>query len=206
MRSKPVYSKVSDLQSVFMDPACRGCYICMERSIKAHKVHNKMDIMNNNIENLQAEYIVQNKARRDKRKINLDKVASKQDNKGKKSKSRKNNQSVTIIKYNDNNKVYALKIKETYTNIIGRKNTTKMGSTCQVYSVEKSSPCESHEADLILSVSQNKINKKGKKEQSKSNSNVAVVKHAVVAPEFRKRQIDNSQVPEQIMPSIEEIY
>nr|XP_026493401.1 uncharacterized protein LOC113398728 [Vanessa tameamea] len=44
-------------------------------------------------------------------------------------------------------------------------------------------------------------NKKSKREQSKKNE-----KTTVIAPVFRKRQIDDSQAPEQIMPSIEEIY
>ncbi|XP_064072999.1 uncharacterized protein LOC113398728 [Vanessa tameamea] len=190
-------NKVSDLKSVFLDATCKRCHNCMERAIKSHKVQNQIDLLKN--EQFHSELVDQEINKRNKRKTNAS-AQRKIDKKIKKSKSK--NKSVTIIKYNDNERIFALKIIETNKHVLLDQQTNNT-MTCQVYSVKKSFPCETPEADLILNESKTKINKnkKSKREQSKKNE-----KTTVIAPVFRKRQIDDSQAPEQIMPSIEEIY
>lgn len=192
-------SKLSDVQNLFDDPICKSCYNCMERAIKSHSMintqiqgshQNPLDLKDGKI--------------RDKRKATAVNTQSNLDKKSKKLKYKKN-KSVSIIKYNNNDKVYALKVKETNTQS-DVQNANNSITTCQVYSIQKHFPCESPDADLILTASKRKINKNNKKEQNKRQKNVSNTKTTVIAPTFRKRQIDSSQLPEQIMPSIEEMY
>ncbi|CAH2087473.1 unnamed protein product [Euphydryas editha] len=193
-------SKVSNLQSVFMDVNCKSCIGCMERAIKSHKSCNQMKI---EAKKFHDELINSERNIRYKRKTN-DSVLGKFDKKTKKNKS-KNNRFVTITKYNEKERVYALKVIESNTQVLSDPRNKNKTNTCQIYSVKKSFPCESPEADLILKESKRKINKKNKKEH-KRDKNVSAVKTTVIAPVFRKRQIDESQAPEQIMPSVEEFY
>ncbi|XP_046966837.1 uncharacterized protein LOC124534854 [Vanessa cardui] len=193
-------NKVSELKSVFLEATCKRCHKCMERAIKSHKVNNQIDLIKN--EQFNNELVDQEVNTRNKRKTNAN-ALRKVDKKTKKNKSK--NKSVTIIKYNDNERIFALKIIETNKNMLLDRQTNNT-TTCQVYSVKKSFPCETPEADLILKESKTKINKNKKSKREQNKKNASDVKTTVIAPVFRKRQIDDSQAPEQIMPSVEEIY
>lgn len=163
----------------------------MQRAIKSHKTYKNLKVDG---ENFHDESFNRERNIRDKRKSN-DSVQGKLDKKTKKTKS------ISITKYNEKEKIYALKVMEPKTQVSSNIHDKNNTMTCQIYSVKKSFPCESPEADLFLKESKKKINKRNKKE-NKREKNVSPVKTTV----FRKRQIDESQAPEQIMPSIEEFY
>ncbi|XP_045775726.1 uncharacterized protein LOC123874442 [Maniola jurtina] len=212
-KNAPMHSKINDLQSVFMDPACTGCHTCMERAMKAHKSRTHMMDPRISLENFQDDRNMIDE-RRDKRKAEW---AASNVKKSKRSKP-KNNKGITLMKYNHNGKIYALKINET-NSVLDVHNNSETIMTCQVYSVKKSVSCESPEANLILTGSRKKTTKKGKKGYGKRETKsvepmklIEAVKRAestktvIIAPVYRKRNVDDSQVPEQIMYSIEEMY
>ncbi|CAG4935362.1 unnamed protein product [Colias eurytheme] len=200
--------KSSDLQTVFIDPSCRNCATCMERAVNAHKIHNHVVNTQMNTDRFQDNtYTNQENIIRERRSVKFDNVP-KIEKKPKKSKP-KRNKSVSVIKYNENGEIYALKVKETSNQLIAdQQNVTKSFSstTCQVYSVQQSLPCESPEADLILTATKRKTNKKNKKVQGKKETNVPTEKATLITSVFRKRHVDNSQVPENFMTSLEEMY
>ncbi|XP_050350409.1 uncharacterized protein LOC126773501, partial [Nymphalis io] len=138
-------NKISDLKSVFMDATCKSCLNCMERAIKSHKVQNHIDFIKK--ENFRNEFVTRKINTRNKRKTNAN-SQRRVDKRTKKSKS-KNNKLVTVIKYNENERIFALKIIETNKQVLSDQHTNKT-TTCQVYSVKKYYPCETLEADLIL--------------------------------------------------------
>ncbi|CAK1542177.1 unnamed protein product [Leptosia nina] len=195
--------KASELQAVFTDISCKGCVNCMERVVKAHKVNhvNASQIrgdMNDSIRTIQENIV------RDRRSVRFESVP-KIEKKSKKSKTKK---SVSVIKYNENGEIYALKVKESNTQLTpDQPNGTKTSSTtCQVYSIQKSLPCESPEADLILTASKRKTNKKNKKVQGKRETSVPTEEATLIASVFRKRHVDNSEVQEPYLTSLEEMY
>ncbi|XP_034833427.1 uncharacterized protein [Maniola hyperantus] len=215
-KNAPLYSKMTDLPSIFMDPACSGCYTCMERVMKTHvKSHIHMMDPRISSENFQDDRNnMIDGSRRDKRKVEWGASSVK---KSKRSKPKKNKR-ISLMKYNDNGKIYALQINET-NSVLGVYNNSETIMTCQVYSVKKSVSCESPEANLILTGSRKKTNKKGKKGYGKRDTKsvdpmklIEAVKRAeptktvLIAPVYRKLNIDDSHVPEQIMYSIEEMY
>lgn len=187
----PSSNKVGDVQPVFMDVNCKSCIECMQRAIKSHKTYKNLKVDG---ENFHDELFNRERNIRDKRKSN-DSVQGKLDKKTKKTKS------ISITKYNEKEKIYALKVMEPKTQVSSNIRDKNNTMTCQIYSVKKSFPCESPEADSFLKESKKKTNKRNKKE-NKREKNMSAVKTTV----FRKRQIDESQAPEQIMPSIEEFY
>ncbi|CAH4022384.1 unnamed protein product [Pieris brassicae] len=190
-------NKASDLQAVFTDPSCKSCANCMERVVRAHKVHRLSKIRDDDIYQLLTKK--DNKIK-EKRSVHFE---TKGEKKSKKSKAKK---SVSVIKYNENGEIYALKVKETNNQLISEPNVTRaISTTCQVYSIQKSLPCESPEADLILTASKRKTNKKNKKVQGKRETNVPT-EEAVIASVFRKRHVDNSELQEHYMTSLEEMY
>ncbi|CAH2267256.1 jg14724 [Pararge aegeria aegeria] len=198
----PLVSKFNDLQLIFMDPACRGCYICMEKALNAHKPHTHMMDPHISSENFQDDRNIIDVHRRDKRQFTSEIIGGK---KSKRSKS-KNNKAVTLMKYKDKGKIYALKIKET-NSVSDLHNKSKTVTTCQVYSIQKSFSCESPQANLILTDTRKKTNKKGKKGHGKRETKILKPIKTVITPVMPwKRYIDDSHVLEQIMPSIEEIY
>lgn len=195
--SPNLLNRLSDLQSLFMDPTCRGCYTCMERAMKAQKPHIHMMDPRISSENFQDDRNMIEASRRDKRKAKSENTSAKT----KRSKS-KRNKGVTLTKYNDNGRIYALKIKETN---LAQELYNKTVTTCKVFTVQKSFSCDSPEANLILIDSKKRANKKGRKGHRKRETKV--IKHTTVnTPVYGKRNIDDSHVQEQIMPSIEEMY
>ncbi|CAF4826683.1 unnamed protein product [Pieris macdunnoughi] len=188
---------VTKKRAVFTDPSCKSCVNCMERVVKAHKVHRLSKIRDDDIYQLLTKK--DNKIKQ-KRSVNFE---TKGEKKSKKTKAKK---SVSVIKYNENGEIYALKVKETNNQLISEPNVTRaISTTCQVYSIQKSLPCESPEADLILTASKRKTNKKNKKVQGKRETNVPT-EEAVIASMFRKRHVDNSELQEHYMTSLEEMY
>lgn len=192
-------NKASDLQTVFMDPSCKNCVNCMERVVKSHKVHRLSKVRDDAV---YQPLIREDNKIRDKRGVRFEGV-NKAEKKSKKTKGKK---SVSVIKYNENGEIYALKVKETNNQLVTERNVTKaISTTCQVYSIQKSLPCESPEADLILTASKRNTNKKNKKVQGKREANVPT-EEAVIASVFRKRHVDNSELHEHYMTSLEEMY
>ncbi|KAJ0175091.1 hypothetical protein K1T71_009232 [Dendrolimus kikuchii] len=200
----PLVNVVNDLQSLFVDTSCSHCTICMERAIRAYK-SNLHHLDRPTIEELQEEvleyrYFNFNRDKRDTDSTEKHESATEQ----LKTRNQRVHQFIDVKKYNINGEVYALKINES--NIIDVKFSKGKTSDalCHVYSIKKYFPCNTPEAELLLTVSKRKANKKNKKEKIKSV--VTTTEKKVSIPVFRKRHVDNSQVPENVMPSIEELY
>lgn len=196
-RKSDVQSEISDELVLSEDLSCKSCYSCIQRAMQSHLMSSHIK------ESYLSPLNLDDSKKRIKRKTTLNTAQNITDKKSKKLKF-KRNKTVSIIKYNNSGKIYALKVKEIQTNAPKNNSIT----TCQVYSIQKHFPCESPDADLLLTASKRKINKTSKKKRSKRQKNVSDTKTTVIAPAaaFRKSHVDSSQVPEQIMPSIEEIY
>lgn len=208
----PLVNMVSDLQIVFMDLHCKKCIDCMERAIKAYKSHyyivkNRPRSDELHEEVLKHRHHGKGKSMRNKREINTS-VSPVPKLKRTKSK-KKASKSVTVTKYNVDGEVYGLKVRETNT-VVNAEQQNDTQSTCQVYSVKKSFPCDTPEGESFLTVTKRKATKKNKREKDRNKVDVSTTTTTIRphfnAPLFRKRQIDNSQVPENFMPSIEEMY
>ncbi|KAL0821173.1 hypothetical protein ABMA28_005792 [Loxostege sticticalis] len=204
----PLVNNVSELQSVFIDLACKRCHSCMERAMKAFKYHKHMINTRPSAEELQEDVLTNEIMYRTKRDIvptdetMVSTADDKKTTKKTRNKKNKTNRAVVVTKYNIDGEVYALKVKETMNN---EQNESKGASTCQVYSVKKSFPCDSAEGESLLTSAKRKANKrKAKKEQDKTSTTSTTQKTQTSV--FRKREVDNSQVPENFMPSIEEMY
>ncbi|XP_072938283.1 uncharacterized protein [Epargyreus clarus] len=205
------FNRVSDLQSVFMDPECKECHNCMEQAIKAHKVHSHMNTETkvNDVPN-EIDNHVESTTSRNKRNLVPD-LQLNVVKKAKKSKGKKNkNKTFSVTKYSDEGKIYALKVKEATPLTSDQQNQTKASVTkCQMYRVKEYFSCDSPDADLILKEAKQKINKTSIKEKGKKEINLPVEnkeKDRIIAPMFAKRHADESQISENFMPSIEEIY
>ncbi|CAH1637299.1 unnamed protein product [Spodoptera littoralis] len=200
-----------------MDVKCRTCIDCMERAIKAYKAQYHIiksrprpDELHEDVLRTRYTYSVRNK-----REITKPFETTQQQtttSKPKRSKSKKKaTKSVTVTKYVDG-EVYALKVKETNTQVNVEQNNVTHATTCHIYSVKKSYPCDSPESNAFLTIAKRKVNKKMKKEKERHRLNSIITttstteKPHFLAPAFRKRHVDNSQVPENFMPSIEELY
>ncbi|KAJ8718515.1 hypothetical protein PYW08_002752 [Mythimna loreyi] len=200
----PLVNMVSDLQTVFMDVACSQCIDCMERAIKAYTTHHHIIKTIPSTDELHEQVLsLGTRNRRDSST-----PAEHTTSKSKKNKSKKKaTKAVTVTKYNVDGDVFALKVKET--NIVGsadQQNETQV-STCQVFSVKKSFPCDSPDGESFLTNAKRKGSKKSKKDKDANKDTATTTsKPHFMAPAFRKRQIDNSQVPDNFMPSIEDFY
>ncbi|XP_063829804.1 uncharacterized protein LOC135079146 [Ostrinia nubilalis] len=201
----PLVNNVTELQTVFTALACKRCHNCMERAIRAYKVHNHIISNRPSAEELQEDVLTNEISYRTKRDIAPTSETiiptSTEAKTTKKFRAKKNkiNRAVMVTKYNIDGDVYALKVKE---QLNADQNDTK---TCQVYSVKRSFPCDSAEGEALLSSARRKANKrKAKKEQDKTSTTPTTQKTQTSV--FRKREVDNSQMPENFMPSIEELY
>lgn len=206
----PLVNMVTDLQMVFMDVSCRKCIDCMERAIKAYKTHNNIIKTLRNPDELH-EQVLHLKSKRNRNKRNANKSTTEKNTTSKVKRTKpKKTKTITVTKYNVDGDVFALKVKET--NMLGgsdQQNDTQVLSTCQVFSVKKSFPCNTPEGESFLTVAKRKVNKKNKKAKKEKEANqtgATTMKAHFAAPAFRKREVDNSQVPDNFMPSIEDLY
>ncbi|XP_052742655.1 uncharacterized protein LOC112045419 [Bicyclus anynana] len=196
------HNTFKDLQSVLMDPDCRGCYVCMERAMNANKPQmHMMDPIST--EDFQNDRNLIDVSRRDKRAA-IDTTTGKKYKRSKKDKKEKRNKGVTVIKYNENGKML-LKVKETDT-VLDFENKSAKVTTCEIYSVEKSFSCESPEANLILTDSRKKKNKKDKMGYGKRETTILEPVKPVMAPFYRKTNEDAYYVDQILIPSIEDMY
>uniref|UniRef100_A0A2A4K3N0 HMA domain-containing protein n=1 Tax=Heliothis virescens TaxID=7102 RepID=A0A2A4K3N0_HELVI len=202
----PLVNMVTDLQIVFMDVGCNKCINCMERAIKAYKSHYYILKSRPRSDELQEEVLKKRLLQANRKKREAATATEKYASKTKRTKPKKT-KSVSVTKYNVDGDVYALKVKETNTQVNAEQLNDTQVSTCRVYSVKKSFPCDTPDADSFLTVAKRKVNKKSKKEKERHKvATTTTEKPHFLAPAFRKRQVDNSQVPENFMPSIEELY
>lgn len=204
IKGPPLVNMISDLQIVFMDMACSQCIDCMERAIKAYTKHNHAIKTVPSTDELHAQVLRLRKRYRNKRdsetSFNENTTVKTKRNKSKK----KTSKSVTVTKYNVDGVVFALKVKETNTVGSADQQNDNQVSTCQIFSVKKSFPCDTPDSDSFLTVAKRKVSKKSKKE--KKAHATTTTKPYFVVPAFKKRQIDNSQIPDNFMPSIEDFY
>ncbi|KAG6441564.1 hypothetical protein O3G_MSEX001884 [Manduca sexta] len=203
INAPPLVNVVSEVQAVFAEAACQNCIACMERAIKADKINLHMVDNRPSAEELQTDVLSERHnfdRHREKRNLANDTV------KLKKVKSKRNKvlKAVIVTKLKVDEQLYALKVKETITQTGEQlKDMKSTSTTCQVYDVKNSFPCDTPEAEILLTVAKQRVNKKSKKQKEKRT--VPATTHKIV-PLFRKRQVDHSQVPENFMPSIEDIY
>ncbi|RVE46505.1 hypothetical protein evm_008855 [Chilo suppressalis] len=198
----PLVSNLSEIQSVYNDVTCKSCIVCMDRAIRAHSLHVHMSSNRPNAAQLRDDVLSKEINKRVKRET---KTASEPavDRSTKKSKGKKNKQqkAVTVTKYEVDSVVYALKVKETL--VSNEQQSDKIVGTCQVYSVKKSFPCGSPDGEAVLQAAKRKANrKKSKKEQDKNIVTSTTVTSQISI--FKKREVDSTQVLENIMPSIED--
>lgn len=195
----------------------------MERAIKAEKAHFHIISHRPSSEELQEDVLINEISYRTKRDIpptdqtlpEVTENVAEETKTTKKTKTRKHkaNKSVTVTKYNMDGEVYALRVKETPVTSEAS-NDTKPSGSCQVYNVKKSYPCESPESESLLVAARRRAGKKKSKKQEQEktkpndapNSTTAKARVHVQTSSFKKREVDNSDVPENFMPSIEDLY
>lgn len=202
----PLVNNVTQLQAVYSDIMCSKCQACMDRAVKVHKI--RTHIMNNHgTPDDVREYILTNEINvRDKREVNLtdDVPPNVPEIHKTKTKRGKPHKSVVVTKFKTDRDVYALKVKETIPVSLSDSQSENK-STCQVYSVKKSFPCDTPEGDMLLAAAKRKAKKrKVKKETVKTSTSKDVQTGAPII--FKKREVDSSQISETFMPSIEESY
>lgn len=199
----------SELQSVFNDLKCAKCVRCMERAIKANTKHTHITKIKPNTQEIENDIIVsyyQYKPPRNKR--NTENIATKaitnQTTPNRTPNPLKRNKTVTVTKYNNDGQIYAVKIQEGY--LVDGEDTGAV-ATCEVYSVKKYFPCNSLAGELMLTSAKRKVHKRLKKVQEKKTT-LTTTERAIYQTQSKaaKRQVDNSQLPENMMTSIEELY
>lgn len=176
----------------------------MERAIRAYKMQTRYLSSRLASEELHNDIIPNFISGRTKRDVQ---TATKHDSKkekttkNKKTKREKVHRKVTVTKYTINGDVYALRVKETAGAV---EDNQPLGTSCLMYSVKKSFPCDSPEG-YLLATENTKINKKTKKTAEKIKTvPQPTTEKAQPRLSYRKRQVDNTQIPENVMPSIEE--
>lgn len=203
----PLVNMISDLQTVFMDVTCSKCINCMERAMKAYITHYNIVKTTPSFDELHDHVLQFKTTYRNKR--DTETTAENTGIKIKRTKPKKKPiKSVTVTKYNVDGDVFALKVKETNVANTDIQNDTQ-ASTCQIFSVKKSFPCDTAEGESLLTIAKRKISKKNKKIKDTNRTDVTATPKAkahFLAPAFRKRQVDNSQVPDNFMTSLEEFY
>lgn len=213
-------NNVSKLQSVFIDLSCKKCHDCMEQAIKAYQQHNRIMINRPSAEDLQNDVLSNEISYRTKRDLKptdqtvveskVETIDAKDEKKGSKKRTKNNNKkAVSVTKYSMDGDVYALRVQETQSS--DGNNGTRPLATCKIYNVKRSYPCDSVETDALLAAARKRAYKKVAKKQEQEKVNSSTTKTTtprvrVQTSLFRKREVDNSQVPENFMPSIEELY
>lgn len=205
LNAPPLVTRMNDLQSVFADEKCVLCSNCMERALKAHKYSKyrpdseelNTDLLSNTIT-----------VHRNKRYVNsTPSIEGKKEKKGKK--KSKVHKTIIVTQYNMDGEVYALKVKESLPG-----SDHNEDGACQVYSVNKVMACNTPEGDAFIANVKKNANKKDKrhKERIEDEEDITPKIPTTTQPPlksvFRKRQTDEirSQMPENVMSSVEEFY
>lgn len=171
----------SKLQPSFEDIDCEKCTKCMENAIKARRVRSHVISNKPNLNNYY--YDVLNTVQRRKRNVVPNDVI------------KEKSISATIAKYTKNRKIFAIEIKA--------KNKKDLTDSCKVYTVKKSLPCESKVN--LTSTAKRRITKRNK------NTGGPIIvsttkKVKAINLGLNELEADNFYVPENYMPSIENLY
>ena len=186
------------LQEVFTDLSCSQCIDCMDRAIKAYKLHYQ------DVEKQSKQFLWSKTSYRNKRDADTNTTTERTTTRIRRTKPKKRaSKAITVTKYNVDGDVIALKIKETNLTTTDQQNDTQV-TTCQVFSVKKSFPCDTAEGESLLTVAKRKVSKKNRRE--KNASRTSSTKPHFVAPAFRKRQVEHYQISDNFMPSVEDLY
>lgn len=203
---------INEIQTVFSNITCHACIDCMERAIKAYKDNLYVS------ENQLSSNVFHNSILGNNYKINNFRVERDTDNatialdvKGITAKLNSKNKvykSMTVTKYNINGVVYALKVKGTnkQNNFNEKKNTKMASSDCQIYRIKKTFACDSSDAELFMANVKEKTKKERRSQRIKKGKRIkfAITTTSEITTMYRKRNVDNSQVPENVMTSIED--
>lgn len=175
----------------------------MERALKAHK-YNKYRPDSEELSDLLVNTVT---VQRKKRYVtSTPPTDGKKDKKGKK--KSKAHKTIIVTQYNTDGVVYALKVKES---LPGSDHTENESGACHVYSVNKVMRCGTPEGDALIAKAKRNANSKDKRrkehEEDVTTKNPTTTR-ASSKSVFRKRQTDDvrSQMPENVMPSVEEFY
>lgn len=182
----------------------------MERAIKAHRYSKyrpdseelHSDLLTNTIT-----------IHRNKRYVTpTPTIEGRKEKKGKK--KSKVHKTIIVTQYNVDGEVYALKVKES----LPGSDHDDGSAACQVYSVNKVMACNSPEGDAFIANVKRNANKKEKKQKERiedeedmsprTTTTTTTTTRAPMKSLFRKRQTDEirSQMPENVMSSVEEFY
>lgn len=188
----PLVNTATELQAVFKDVACKNCIDCMERAIKAQRWQEHMLRSKPALEELYYTILNENHSLY-KRGTNGTKTEIKTKGRSKGSKS------ITITKYSDDDgKIYALKVKESHTR---HNETDGKKHTCKIYNVAQSLPCDSFGSEVILEIPKKKVKRDKKPKLRQTTESTKALPSS-----YRKRDTDNSAIPESFMLSIEDMY
>ncbi|XP_037874551.1 uncharacterized protein LOC119630132 [Bombyx mori] len=198
----PLVNVISELQLVFNDVNCQKCTDCMERAVKAFIINQHIISSRPNLEDFQNDVLYEklniNRNKRDANK-KVDAPNEKNTNKVKTKRTKANK--ITVTKYDVDGEVYALKVHET---IHLKEKANNTITSCHVYGVKKSFPCETPEANSIV-INLTRKRKANKTKKIKEKTIVVGTTNRIPAM-FRKRQLDDSQIPEHFRTSIEDFY
>ncbi|XP_026741224.1 uncharacterized protein LOC113503446 isoform X2 [Trichoplusia ni] len=200
----PLVNMVNDLQVVFMDVNCKKCIDCMERAIKAYKTHYHIVKQRPRTDELHQEVLKNRygKGKRIKRESRSKKETETATTTSKTRKGKPKKKTVSVTKYNVDGEVYAVKVNETSNQVNIEHQNDTLVSTCQLFSVTKTALCDTPEAFSVLLPPKRKT---VKKKSTKTYRPRTPEPHFMI-PSFRKRQVDNTQEPDNFMSSIEESY
>lgn len=207
------------LQEIFNDYSCNACLDCMERALRVHKVHSNKLSDRPILDDLQKELLRNSVNSEHGHKYKRDVTAALKEGTKKEKRSKikkhKHQKTVAVTKYALDNVTYALQVKEN--------NVSGDIETCQVYTVKKHVPCDTPEGKLLMDVSKMKARKNLKKpnedeehekedhdkKQRKSRSNDDVEPYSEtdrLEVLNRRREVDDGQIPENVMSSVEDFY
>lgn len=177
----------------------------MERALKAHKYSKyRSDSKELHSDLLTNALTIQ----RSKRYVaSTPPTEGKKEKKGKK--KNKAHKTIIVTQYNVDGEVYALKVKESTP---GSDNTEDGSAGCQVYSVNKVMSCRTPEGDAFIANVKKNANRKDNRHKERISDEEDVTpsttSRGLLQSVFRKRQTDEvrSQMPENVMSSVEEFY
>lgn len=206
LNAPPLVTRTNDLQTVFADEKCVLCFNCMERALKAHRYSKYRP----DSEELHS-YLLTNTITLHRNKRYVTSTATPEGKKEKKGKKKsKVHKTIIVTQYNVDGAVYALKVKET---LPGSDHADDKSGACQVYSVNKVTSCNTPEGDAFIANVKKNVNKKDKRHKERiREENITrrnpTTTRAPMKSLFRKRQTDEirSQMPENVMSSVEEFY
>lgn len=207
LNAPPLITRTNDLQAVFTDEQCVLCFNCMERALKA----NKFSKYRPDSEELHSDLLTNTiTIHRNKRYVtSTPSTDGKKEKKGKK--KSKAHKTIIVTQYNVDGEVYALKVKESSP---GSDRTEDGSGSCHVYSVNKVMACNTPEGDALIANVKKNANKKDRRHKDKMDNEEDITPRNIITTRapvksvFRKRQTDDirSQMPENVMSSVEEFY